>query len=241
MYITGYKLPEMLFVDLDDTIIAFDSASNPAWKEVCGKYAVLCSVDETVLNEEIQKVAARYWNDPERHRIGRLSLDATRRMLVGEAMKNIGIDDGEAAENLTNEYISLREEMIRPFEGAIDALSLLKTKFRMALITNGESHKQRAKIDRFSLSRFFEKIFIEEEMGFGKPDVRAFKHALNETNVRPENAWMIGDNLEWDVAAPQKLGIYAVWNDWRRKGLPAGSTVVPDKIVCSLAEFSAQL
>jgi putative hydrolase of the HAD superfamily len=241
MYITGYKLPEMLFVDLDDTILEFDSAGYPAWKEVCGKYAALCSADETEMNDEIQRVAAQYWSDPERHRLGRLSLDATRRRLVSEAMKNIGIDDGLIAENLANEYIELRETMIRPFEGAVDALAVLKKKFRMALITNGESHKQRAKIERFSLACFFENIFIEEEMGFGKPDVRAFKHALNETNVRPGNAWMIGDNLEWDVAAPQKLGMYAIWNDWRKTGLPTGSAVVPDKIVCSLSEFLSQL
>jgi putative hydrolase of the HAD superfamily len=241
MYITRYKLPEMLFIDLDDTVLAFDSVSRDSWKEVCGRYAALCSVDETRLNDEIQKVAAHYWSDPERHRIGRLRLDATRRMLVREAMMNLGIDDGAIAENLANDYIEMREMLIRPFDGALDALGLLKTKFRMALITNGESHKQRAKIERFSLEHYFEHIFIEEETGFGKPDVRAFEHAMSISNVSSENAWMIGDNLEWDIAAPQKLGIYAIWNDWKRKGLPAGSAVIPDKIVCSLAEFSSQL
>jgi putative hydrolase of the HAD superfamily len=47
---------------------------------------------------------------------------------------------------------------------------------------------------------------------------------------------MVGDNLEWDVAAPQKLGIFGVWIDRHAQGLPAGTTVAPDGIVRSLAE-----
>ena len=31
---------------------------------------------------------------------------------------------------------------------------------------------------------------------------------------------MVGDNLEWDVAAPQRLGLRAVWVDGPGRGLP---------------------
>ncbi len=49
--------------------------------------------------------------------------------------------------------------------------------------------------------------------------------------------WMIGDNLEWEVEAPQRLGIYAIWMDVHGEGLPAGSTVKPDRIIRSLTEL----
>ncbi len=42
---------------------------------------------------------------------------------------------------------------------------------------------------------------------------------------------MVGDNLEWDVAAPQRLGIRGVWIDRNGAGLPAGSTVVPHSVI----------
>jgi putative hydrolase of the HAD superfamily len=48
---------------------------------------------------------------------------------------------------------------------------------------------------------------------------------------------MIGDNLEWEVEAPQRLGIYAIWMDAHGKGLPAESTVKPDRIIRSLTEL----
>jgi putative hydrolase of the HAD superfamily len=48
---------------------------------------------------------------------------------------------------------------------------------------------------------------------------------------------MVGDNLEWEVVAPQRLGIYAIWMDVHGEGLPAGSTIKPDRIIRSLTEL----
>jgi putative hydrolase of the HAD superfamily len=46
---------------------------------------------------------------------------------------------------------------------------------------------------------------------------------------------MIGDNLEADVAGAQEAGITGVWHDAHAQGLPAGSSVVPDRVITSLA------
>ena len=54
--------------------------------------------------------------------------------------------------------------------------------------------------------------------------------------VRPHETWMVGDNLEWEVVAPQRLGIYAIWCDVHGIGLPPDSPVRPDRIVRSIAE-----
>ena len=48
---------------------------------------------------------------------------------------------------------------------------------------------------------------------------------------------MVGDNLEWEVAAPQRLGIFSIWCDHAGAGVPEGSTVVPDRIIRSLGEL----
>jgi putative hydrolase of the HAD superfamily len=48
---------------------------------------------------------------------------------------------------------------------------------------------------------------------------------------------MVGDNLEWDVAAPQKLGLFTVWIDRHGKGLPADCGVRPDRIVRALSQL----
>jgi len=55
--------------------------------------------------------------------------------------------------------------------------------------------------------------------------------------VGPHETWMVGDNLEWEIAAPQRLGIYAIWYDGYDAGLPPGCSIRPDRIIRSLPEL----
>ncbi len=105
------------------------------------------------------------------------------------------------------------------------------------MLSNGKGETQRDKVVRFGLEPLFDCIILEGEFGIGKPDRRVFDHALSELNVKPSDAWMVGDNLQWEVAAPQALGIKGIWVDWKGTGLPADTGVVPDRIVRSIAEL----
>ena len=80
---------------------------------------------------------------------------------------------------------------------------------------------------RFALEHRFDHIQIEGEHGFGKPEERAYKHAMEVLEVGPQETWMVGDNLEWEILAPQRLGIYGIWHDAYRVGLPADSRSAP--------------
>ena len=124
------------------------------------------------------------------------------------------------------------------FPGAHDAIDGRKAHgVRLALVTNGAAQTQRAKVERFELAHRFDHIQIEGEHGFGKPEERAYLHAMQALGVTAQETWMIGDNLEWEVEAPQRLGIYAIWIDVHGDGLPAESTVRPDRIIRSLTEL----
>ena len=125
-----------------------------------------------------------------------------------------------------------------PLPDAIDTVRWLRESGRrLALLTNGAQSAQRRKIARFEIADLFDAIFVEGELGFGKPDERVYRRALSALDVKPADAWMVGDNLEWDVAAPQKLGMSGVWIDARGRGIPDQSAVKPDYIVRSLAEL----
>ncbi len=108
---------------------------------------------------------------------------------------------------------------------------------KIGLVTNGESKGQRYKIDRFGLAALFDLILIEEEAGLGKPEAGVYEMALQKLAVAPEEAWMIGDNLIWDIEASQKAGLKAVWMDRAGQGLPADTGIQPDRIIRSLAEL----
>jgi putative hydrolase of the HAD superfamily len=181
-----------------------------------------------------------FWSDAERHRQGRLNLLEARRGIVDAALSSLAwMGQREAvALRLAQRYQTYRDEQMFLFDGAhilVDALRGHGVK--LALITNGAGPAQRGKIERFALTHRFDHIQIEGEHGFGKPEERAYRHALDALRVAPHETWMVGDNLEWEVVTPQRLGIYAIWHDSIGAGLPAGTDIRPDRIIRSLLEL----
>jgi putative hydrolase of the HAD superfamily len=55
--------------------------------------------------------------------------------------------------------------------------------------------------------------------------------------VGPHETWMVGDNLEWEIVAPQQLGIYVIWHDGYGVGLSHNSAIRPDRIIRRLSEL----
>jgi len=145
---------------------------------------------------------------------------------------------GDDAVRLADRFHAYREQEMFVFPGAHDAIDALRAHgVKLALVTNGAAGPQRAKVERFALTHRFDHIQIEGEHGFGKPEERAYRHAMQALGVSAPETWMVGDNLEWEVVAPQRLGIYAIWIDVHGEGLPADSSIKPDRIIRSLTEL----
>jgi putative hydrolase of the HAD superfamily len=232
-------IPEGILLDLDDTILDDSSTIAECWRQACEAHRDQCAgLDLGVLYHVIRETGEWFWADAERHRRGRLDLDAARREVVGLALARLGVDKPELAAKIAGVYGREREAGMQPLPDAIDTVRRLREAgCRLALLTNGAGAAQRRKIVRFGLSDLFDAILVEGEVGYGKPDERIYRLALEALAVDPQDAWMAGDNLEWDVAAPQKIGLFAVWIDGTGKGLPPSSGVRPDRIVRTLSEL----
>jgi putative hydrolase of the HAD superfamily len=128
---------------------------------------------------------------------------------------------------------------MRLFPGVAEALGRLRNGgVAMALVTNGDKSQQRRKIERYDLARYFDAILIEGEFGAGKPEEIVYRHVLERLGVPAREAWMVGDNIEWDVAAPQRLGLRGVWVDRDGMGLAADSSVRPHRIIREFQELA---
>ena len=139
---------------------------------------------------------------------------------------------------IARRYSTLRDAAISLFPMALSVLGRLREHgVKLGLLTNGSTDKQWAKIRQFALARFFDHIQVEGDVGFGKPDLRAFRRALAALDVAPDEAWMVGDNLVWDIRGAQQAGIYAIWIDVHGSGPDAEDGVTPDQVVASLAEL----
>ena len=226
-----------ILFDLDDTLVAFDAVTNQSWKEVCLEYTTSKpGLNPEALFAAIRKVSDWYWGDPERHRIGRNNMPPARRSIVREAFLTMDLPEIDA-DATAERYSTVRLDNMYVLPGVQSTLGLLRSRgYRLGLLTNGDGETQRFKIERFGLARYFETILIEGELGFGKPDVRVYRLALSALGLTPERAWMVGDNLNWDVEAPQRMGIKAIWIDRKETGVPLGSTAPPHRVIRDISE-----
>ena len=238
------RLPRAILFDLDDTLISAYGRPDLAWAAVIGEFAPhLAPLAPDQVHLAVKEAAEEFWSNPDRHRRWRQKLRDARREIVVAAFTRLALTGRSTPHRsvqhaLADRFSTYRDEQMHVFPDAhatIDALRKMGVK--LALVTNGDGEGQRTKIQRFALTERFDHIQIEGEHGFGKPEPRAYLHAMAVLGVDAEDTWMIGDNLEWEVAAPQRLGIHAIWYDGRDVGLPEGTTIRPDRVVRKLSEL----
>lgn len=230
--------PRAILVDLDDTILA--AGQRP---EVL--FAIARDFADELAPHTAEQVAGRleaalalFWSDPERHKAARFGIAEARRSVVRDTFASLPPLSEDLADRYAARFTEARDAMTVCFPGALEGLRALREHgVRLALITNGSAATQRAKIERFELAGLFDHIQIEGEVGFGKPEPRAYHHAMAALDVQPHETWIVGDHLEWEVRMPQSLGLTAVWCDGFGRGLPADAACAPDYIVVSLSEL----
>jgi putative hydrolase of the HAD superfamily len=237
-------LPKAILFDLDDTLISAYNRPDRAWLVIAREFAVDLHPHEPAdVATAINHAADVFWADAERHRVGRLQLIDARAIIIADAFEALAKAGHARPEEplvrrMATRFNAFREEQMHLFDGAHHVVDTFRAKgVRLALITNGAALPQRAKVERFDLTHRFHHIQIEGEHGFGKPEERAYRHALEALGVDAKDAWMVGDNLEWEVVAPQRLGIHAIWHDVAGEGLPEGSRIRPDRVIRSLPEL----
>ena len=230
-------LPAAILFDLDDTIVASDAVADDCWMSLCQRYAVETSDAEPErLFQAISRAREWFWSDLDRHRAGRRDLRLARRQVVKRAFDELGLERDDIALRFADQYSEERERFVHAFPGALETIvELGRRGVTLGLLSNGESRVQRSKIERFDLARHFAYILIEGEFGVGKPDHAVFAHLLSALGRRPQEAWMIGDSLTFDIAPAVDLGIEAIWVDRLGKGLPKHAPCRPDRIVSTIS------
>jgi putative hydrolase of the HAD superfamily len=235
-------LPRAILFDLDDTLIRAYAQPEDAWRRLLGRFAEPLGAHDAPAIEKVRVVvmdeARTLWVDQTMAAKWRLDIPGARRTTTRRALRRLGYDDDALADSIADAFTDMRREEYRLYPDAhatVDALRQAGVK--LALVTNGASAIQRAKIERFDLEHRFHHIQIEGEFGQGKPELAVYEHALEKLGCAACDAWMVGDNYEWEVVAPQKLGMCGIWYDPFEAGVPATASARPTRIINRLAEL----
>ncbi len=88
-------------------------------------------------------------------------------------------------------------DFVQPDKVLNDVLARLSKQYQLMIISNGSTSMQHRKLHSAGLSHFFEQVFISVEVGYEKPDLRLYSHALDY--CRQAEVVMIGDDYVNDM------------------------------------------
>jgi len=254
-----------VILDLDETIIHDDLATEQAFASATAFAADTFGVDPDALTASVRQHAKAIWAEgpaPEwGHDLGTSSTEALRSIFPGDdprmvalrrwgptfrfetwnrALIENGITNAQLAHELDARWATMRLNTNIFLPGAEQALQELGSRFRLAMITNGLIDVQRTKVEKMGIGPQFALVVISGELGFGKPNPEIYHHTLKQLGVTPAEAVMVGDNIRRDVAGSQAVGITGVWIEPTGTETPPNG-IQPDITIASLAELPALL
>jgi HAD superfamily hydrolase (TIGR01549 family) len=95
-------------------------------------------------------------------------------------------------------------------EGSLTILK--KSGYSMSVVSNSDGRASQILLD-LNLRKHFDRVFDSEIIGFSKPDVRLFNHALNVLDLNPGEVIYIGDVYFIDVWGANQAGLGGIHMD----------------------------
>lgn len=223
---------EFLFLDLDDTILDFHMAERVAVTKTFAAFGI----------EPTEQLLHRYhlinkacWEKLERKEWTRAQVLVNRFQMVFDEVQvesDPVLFAQRYAENLAIGHYFL--------PGAEEAVMSLHKKYRMFLASNGTASVQAGRLTSANLYRFFETVFVSEELGANKPAPEFFERAFSQIpGFQKEKAIMVGDSLTSDILGGIRAGIKTCWVNPNH--MPGNPDIQPDYEIESITQLEALL
>lgn len=122
----------------------------------------------------------------------------------------------KASKTLTTQtaihFRALTSRYIRLYDGAKALLAALRKAGKgVYLLSNAQALFTRAEIGVLGLDRSFDAIYLSSDCGVKKPDPLFFEKMIEECEIDPKTAVMIGNDGGSDIAGARALGMKTIY------------------------------
>ncbi|MGA1876343.1 MAG: HAD-IA family hydrolase [bacterium] len=222
-----------IFFDIDDTIYSTSEFAKMA--RLNSVYAMIeagLQMSVTECFDELKEVIEEFGTNFGNH------YDRLLLRLPKEKYENINpaviVAAGVVAYHETK-YIHLK-----PYEDVVEVFRLLSnTDLVLGIITAGLMCKQAEKLVRLKILKYLtpHAIFITDQIGIGKPNVKLYKKAYMSLKFRPEECMYVGDNPIADIDPPSTLGMITALNRRSGKYIDVQGKADPDYVIHDMWEL----
>lgn len=195
---------EILFIDLDDTILDFKAQEDAAIAKTLRGAGI----------EPTEEICARYSQINKEHwaRMEKGEIDR-QQVLFGRfevLFSELGVDADHEKTALA--YMENLSEGHYFLPGAEEALERLSKKYRLFIASNGTAKVQNKRLDSAGIRKYFEAIFISQDIGINKPSKGFFDYCFSHiSGFDPKKAMIVGDSPSSDITGGQNAGIATCW------------------------------
>jgi len=100
----------------------------------------------------------------------------------------------------------IRTQPLQLLEGVRETLDYLSPRHDLFLLTKGDSEEQKLKVERSGIEEYFKQVVIVPEK-----DVITYHRVVNELQIDPQRAWMVGNSPRSDINPALAAGLNAVY------------------------------
>jgi 2-haloacid dehalogenase len=201
-----------ILIDADNTILDFSVCEKRILEDMAREYGFMPrTVEDEDLTTAYRRINGALWRALERGEIEADALKIERFRQLSELLDYTAITRPVPADLLNRQFIARLSRC-----GAVvpTAPAVLKAVAPVVVITNGFASVQRSRFAAAGLDRYVDRLFISEEVGYNKPDLRFFSRVLAELgDPDPAECVVVGDSLTSDIAGGNAAGMDTVWFD----------------------------
>lgn len=197
---------KVIFLDIDNTLLSFNEYVKQTMKTGFAEFGL--KAYEPYMYELFTEENNKLWRQIED---GTLTFQELEKIRWNKVFEAIGISfDGVVFEKYFRE--ALHESAI-PEEGAYELLEYLSQKYIVCAASNGPYEQQIHRLEIANMRKYFDYIFVSEQVGASKPATAFFDYAFREINqdreepIVPEECLMVGDSLTSDVEGGRRCGM----------------------------------
>ena len=219
---------KIVLLDLDNTIIDFNECARRSIMDIFQNLGF--HYDDNVFNTFLTE-NVKIWKRLELGEIDKPYLRANRWNII---LNRLGIDyDGTIIEERFENGVALGAY---PVEGAYELLDYLYDKYDLYVVSNGLKFVQESRVKIGKYDKYFKALFLSEDIGIQKPDIRFFRHCHEKLGY-PDKSMiiLIGDSLSADIKGGNDFGIDTIW--FNIHGDENKTDVTPTYIVNKLKEI----